>query len=99
MCSKFKSKSKQILEVGTCAFSNLRKFTIELNANPGPDNREATASFLLTSVLGSVRGFMEEFIFRSVSKITVSLNFIKCIDNSLLVILNHQPLLTKIGLR
>ena len=34
MCSKFRSKSKQILEVWTCAFSNLRKFTIYLNTNP-----------------------------------------------------------------
>ena len=39
MCSKFKSKSKQILEVGTCAFSNLRKFTISLNTNPDPSEQ------------------------------------------------------------
>ena len=34
ICSRFKSKSKQILEVGTCASSNLLQSAIELNANP-----------------------------------------------------------------
>ena len=31
---EFKSKLWQILEVCTCAFSNLRSSSIELNANP-----------------------------------------------------------------
>ena len=33
-CSRVRSKSKQIFEVWTCAFSYVRKFTIYLNANP-----------------------------------------------------------------
>ena len=35
ICSRFKKESKQILEVCTCAFSNLLSFAIELNTNPG----------------------------------------------------------------
>ena len=34
ICSRFKSKSKQILEVGTYPFVNLLQSTIELNTNP-----------------------------------------------------------------